>query len=381
MIHELSRAFPGEWREKEGYQYFLPGSIFLARSLTFDNAVMRRLERATNQLGRLSAMTSAMPDASLFISTYSRKEAVQSTRIEGTQASIEEAFQEDEKAIAAERRGDWHELQQYILAFDKAMEQLDRSPISLNLIKEVHKTLLSHGRGRHKHPGEFRASQNWLGGQGPSSARFVPPAPEYVMPAMDNLERFIHEEEQMPHLIKIALIHAQFETIHPFLDGNGRMGRMLIPLYLMANKLLERPVLYISDFFERNRDDYYDNLDNYRKNIKGTARWVAFFLDGIAEAAEQGVKSAGKITSLKEALDDKIIELGRRRGRSARKLVVLLFQKPVVNSRTIRRELGITATAVQQLLTVFVELGILVEKTGQKRNRIFVFEDYLDILE
>ena len=378
-IYQLSNKFPGELCQKDDYHFFLPGDLFLAQGFTFELPILRKLERATLKLGQFSEKIKDIPDAERFILVYSRKEARQSTRIEGTQTNVEETFQEEEQAIPQENRDDWQELQQYIIAMHHAVEKLDSVPLGIRLIKESHHILLSQARGRHRLPGEFRTSQNWLGGSRPSNAHFVPPSSEHILEAMSNLERFIHDEQTIPHLIKIALIHYQFETIHPFLDGNGRMGRMLIPLYLMAQGIIEKPILYISDFFESNRNDYYDALDQGRQSKEGLIKWVSFFLDGVIETADKGLESTNAIISLQDEVMQKISKL-RRQTKNTKALADMLFIKPFVTSKDLHSRLECSKGAAQQLLKDFVDLNILTERTGQKRNRKYYFDRYVKIL-
>lgn len=374
-----SNRFPGEWRQKDDYSYFLPGDLFRSRDLVFESMVLRQLEQATLKLGQFSSKIKGIPDTGHLIRAYTRKEATQSTRIEGTQADIEDAFQPDESEIAADRRDDWHELQQYMKAMDYAINRLRTVPLGVRLMKESHAILLSQARGEQHSPGAFRTTQNWIGGNRPSNAHFVPPSHEHVAESMSNLEKFIHDERQMPDLIKIALIHYQFETIHPFLDGNGRMGRMLIPLYLIARSIIEQPILYISDFFESHRNAYYDALNHGRQSEQGLVRWVSFFLDGVTVTATQGLEDTHAILDLQDKVRRKISQPGRRI-KNAQALAEMIFKQPVVNAGTVRRQLEISPTATQQLLADFVHRGVLSEMTGRRRNRIYAFRDYLQII-
>ena len=377
----LSQKFPGERRKKSSYEYFLPGNIFLTKNLSVNFKLQKQLEEATLSLGKFSARITNIPNIDLFITSYLNKEAVQSSRIEGTQTEIDEAFQEDESDISAEKKNDWKELRQYITALNMAIQGLSKLPLCDRLIRKTHKILLSQNRGEHKSPGDYRKSQNWIGGSRPDNAHFVPPSPEFIAEAMKNLEEFIHDNTLcMPELIKIALIHYQFETIHPFLDGNGRIGRMLIPLYLLEKKILDQPILYISDFFEKNRRSYYDALDRARDSEEGLIKWISFFLDGVTKTADEGMKTTEKIIHLQDNIFRKKLPTLGRRAKNGQKLAEYLFHQPLVDSVRIRNELKITPQATQMLLADFVRIGILREITGQKRNRIFIFDDYLSIL-
>ena len=376
----LSQHFPGEKRKAGLYEYFLPADIFLAQHLVLDFKLQKQLEQATLELGRFSAKITSIPNIRHFIQSYLNKEAVQSSRIEGTKTEIDQAFEENEADIATENRDDWHELRQYIKAMQHALQS--DLPLCERLICQAHHILLDQARGQHKSPGEYRKSQNWIGGSRPDNAHFVPPAPTLVNNLMQNLEAFIHDESlQIPDLVKIALIHYQFETIHPFLDGNGRIGRMIIPLYLKEKGILPQPILYISDFFEKNRRSYYDALDYARKDTAGALRWISFFLDGVISTAKKGITTTEDILALQKNLfQQKVPQLGRR-AKNAQKLAEFLFQSPIVDSVKIRKNIGITAQNAQVLLGEFVDLGVLEEITGQKRNRVFVFREYLNLLQ
>ena len=377
----LSNCFPGEMKRADSYEYFLPADLFLSKELVLDFKLQSQLEETSRVLGQFSKEISTIPNIELFIISYLRKEAVQSSKIEGTKTEIDDAFQEDESEIPNEKRDDWQEVQQYILAIHEAIEELKNLPLCERLIKKIHKTLLSKSRGKDKCPGEYRKSQNWIGGSRPDNAHFVPPTHDLLNHLMSNLEKFIHDETlSIPHLVKIALIHYQFETIHPFLDGNGRTGRILIPLYLLENKMIKEPILYISDFFEKNRQNYYDCLDQGRKSKEGMLRWISFFLDAVIETSKEGMRTTEKINKLKNHLfQEKIPSLGKR-AKNGQKLCEILFQEPIINAKKAKEKLGISAQVSQNLMASFVKEGILKEITGNKRNRLFIFEEYLQIL-
>ena len=377
----LSKKFPGEIREKKDYKYFLPSSIFEAKKLQYDFEISRQFEQASLVLGKFCAKNSDIPNTDHFIMSYLKIEATQSSKIEGTQTEIKDAFQQNITEIPDEKKEDWQELTQYILAMKHAVKRKEELPLCSRLIKEAHKILLSQVRGKHKMPGEYRKSQNWIGGSRPDNAHFVPPSNEFVEYLMDDLEKFIQDDNlPIPHLIKTALIHYQFETIHPFLDGNGRVGRMLIPLYLLEKKILDHPILYVSDFFERNRRAYYDSLDYARRDKQGVVKWISFFLDGIIETSKKGIKISDDILELKKDIfEEKIPTLGKR-AKNAQKLADNLFQSPITTASSVSQKLSITPQNAQILLNDLVRLNILHETTGQKRNRIFEFKDYFDIL-
>ena len=374
----LTEFKAGSWRKGFEYKYFLPESID-HEFIINDSKSQELLEKASIKLGELNSFAKLVPEIDLFIRSYVMKEAVTSSRIEGTRTDIEEAFS-DELDINPEHRDDWTEVNRYVQAMNYALEKLERLPLSNRLIKDTHKILLSHVRGKAKSPGTFRRSQNWLGGASIKTAAFIPPSQEHVAELMSDWEKFLHNTEiNVPHLIKIAVAHYQFETIHPFLDGNGRLGRLLITLYLVSQKVLQRPLLYTSDFFERHKSLYYDNLTLVREK-NDLKSWVQFFLVAVAETAENAVDTLQEIMLLKEnLLNSQIPALGKRT-KSANLLLNLLFSRPVINVQTIEKEIGLSKPAANNLVRDFLRLKILTETTGQKRNRQFAFGPYLKLL-
>jgi len=369
----------GIYREGYKYQYFLPEQINHEFILS-DSRTQELLERASLKLGELNSFARLVPDIDMFITSYVMKEAVTSSRIEGTRTNIEEAFS-DEADIRPEKKDDWNEVIQYVKAMNFALDQLKTVPLSNRLIKEAHKILLSHVRGESKGPGEFRESQNWIGGSTINDATFIPPSHEHVQGLMSDIELFIHNENiWVPHLIKVGIIHYQFETVHPFLDGNGRIGRMLITLYLVSKKILDKPLLYSSDFFEKNRTQYIDKL-MYTREKNDLLGWIQFFLTAIESTSEKAVNCLQEIISLKDKLlTEKISTLGKKTN-NAQKLLMTLFSSPVIDVKSVGAELNITPRAANGIVKDFVELGILREVTGQRRNRLFVFDEYLKMLE
>jgi Fic family protein len=283
-----------------------------------------------------------------------------------------------EDLIAPEKRDDWREVRNYIDAINTAIAELETLPLSNRLLRGTHATLMSGVRGEHKMPGEFRTSQNWIGGSSLRDAAFVPPHPGEVPDLMGDLEKFWHNEEiEVPDLIRIAISHYQFETIHPFCDGNGRIGRLLITLYLVSKDLLHKPALYLSDFFERNRASYYDALMSVR--ISGNLNhWVRFFLTGVAETARKGRDTFQKVLALRMEVEARMHELGRR-GKNGLQLLRLLYRRPVVTVAEVVDELGVSAPTANALVADFVRLGLLKEMTGYARNRVFAFESYLKL--
>ncbi len=335
------------------------------------------LESANRALGELNAYSLIVPDIDLFIEMHIVKEAQTSSRIEGTNTGIDEAVLPEEQ-IKPEKRDDWREVRNYIDAVNFAIAELDNLPLSNRLLRQTHAILLRGARGEHKQPGEFRTSQNWIGGSSLVDAAFIPPHHDGVPELMGDLEKFWHNQAiTVPHLIRLAISHYQFETIHPFLDGNGRIGRLLMPLYLVSKGLLAKPSLYLSDFFERNRGSYYDALTRVR--VSGDLiHWVRFFLQGVAETSAKGRDTFGKILTLRTNVEQRILTLGKRVP-NARAALNLLYRHPVVSAADVESALKVSAPTAQALLKDLIRLGILVELTGQMRGRLYAFQTYLDL--
>lgn len=369
----------GKWIKSGSYRYFLPATINHEWVIA-DARLNRKIESASLRLGELNSFARFVPNINLFIQSYVMKEAVTSSRIEGTRTSIEQAFT-DELDVNPEHRDDWHETAQYVDAMNFALGKLTTLPLSNRLLRNTHEILLAHGRGANKGPGRFRKIQNWIGGATVTDAAFVPPSPEHVEALMSDLEKFLHNDEiTIPHLVKIAMAHYQFETIHPFLDGNGRIGRLMITLYLVSVGMLDRPLLYASDFFEKNKVLYYDKLNAARAK-NDLAGWVAFFLTALETTAVEAAASLRVIMALKEELTaTKVPTLGKRT-KNAQRLLDLLFVRPVLTAGSVGKELSLSAKTTNDLLRDFVALGILKETTGYKRNRTFAFAKYLTILK
>ncbi len=361
------------------YQYksFLPEKI--NKEWIVSNPVLNKmLEEANLKLGELNAFSSIVPDVDLFIRMHIVKEATTSSRIEGTQTHIDDAVLK-EKDISPEKRDDWREVQNYIAAMNNAVDSLSTLPVSSRLIRQAHKILIENTRGKDKLPGEYRSSQNWIGGATIKDAVFIPPHHSDMPELLSDLELFMNNENiNVPHLIKIAISHYQFETIHPFLDGNGRVGRLLITLYLVANSLLSKPTLYLSDFFEKNRQLYYANFTIVRTKNDLT-QWIKFFLSGIIETSKNGVDTFQKILQLRTEIEDKkIVTLGRRLP-LAKNVINYLYKYPIINLSYLVDELGISKQTANTMINELVRLKILYEVTGQKRNRLFVFQDYINL--
>lgn len=364
----------GVWRQRYQYKSFEP--VPVNHEWIWEDATTNTLLEAANRaLGELNAFSLIVPDIDLFIEMHVVKEAQTSSRIEGTQTGLDEALMSEEQ-IQPEKRDDWREVRNYIDAVNMSIAELKNLPLSNRLLKQTHEILMRGARGEHKQPGEFRASQNWIGGSSLADAVFIPPHQDGVPDLMSDLEAFWHNEEiVVPHLIRVAISHYQFETIHPFLDGNGRIGRLMIPLYLVSHGLLAKPSLYLSDFFERNRTNYYDALMRVRIS-NDLIHWVRFFLRGMAETAAKGRDVFGKVLALRTEVEQAVLTLGKRVA-NARELLNLLYRKSVVSAADIETALSVSTPTANALIRDFVRLGILKEITGQQRGRAYVFDRYL----
>jgi Fic family protein len=367
----------GVYRQQYQYKSFTPTPVNHLW-IWDDPKINTLLEQATRALGELNAFSLIVPDVDWFIRMHIIKEANTSSRIEGTATTMDEAVLPKKEEIAPERRDDWEEVQNYVKAMNEAIEELEKLPLSSRLLLKTHATLLQAVRGQHKTPGEYRRSQNWIGGTTLSDAVFIPPHHEEIPELMSELEKFWHNEEiEVPHLVRIAISHYQFETIHPFLDGNGRIGRLLITLYLVSHKLLSKPSLYLSDYFERNKGAYYDALTRVRVS-NDLGHWIKMFLVAVVATAEKGKKIFQEILALRNEVEARILTMGRR-AKNAQRLLTVLYREPMVNTLTVRKKLKISNVAAHQLVRSMTEAGILVEMTGFKRNRLFQFKRYFDL--
>lgn len=366
----------GRWQARYQYKSFEPVPVNHEWRWE-DPGINALLEQATRALGELNAFSLIVPDIDLFIEMHVVKEAQTSSKIEGTQTGIDEALMPEEQ-IRPEKRDDWREVRNYIDAVNTAVAELNSLPLSNRLLKQTHAILMRGVRGEHKQPGEFRTSQNWIGGSSLADATFVPPHHESVPELMSDLEKFWHNEYiVVPHLIRAAISHYQFETVHPFLDGNGRIGRLLIPLYLISHGLLSKPSLYLSDFFERNRASYYDALMRVRSS-NDLIHWVRFFLSGVAQTATKGRDTFQQILALRNQVEQQLLQLGKRTP-NARQALNVLYRKPMVTAAYLEQELRLSHPTVNALLRDFIRLGVLREVTGAARNRLYVFEPYLEL--
>lgn len=363
-------------KKSHQYEYFLPSLI--NRDFSIENKkVLTALEEAVRLLGELNAYGSLIPDIDFFIQMHIISEAVSSSKIEGTKTGMDDALLSEDE-IDPEKKDDWQEVKNYIKAMNQAIENLNQLPVSTRFIKKAHNILLSGVRGEQKLPGEIRTSQNWIGGASINSAHFVPPHHQHLPELLSDWEKFWHNNSlDIPILIKIAIGHYQFETIHPFLDGNGRIGRLIISLQLIEKGFLKYPVLYISDFFETHRQSYYDTLNKVRKD-SGLEQWILFFLEGVIETSKKSKRTFENIIKLREFFEDKISTLGRKTERG-RKLLIYLFSNPIVNIKRVEKSLDIQYAAANNLVQDFMNLGILKEKTGYSRNRLFAMDDYIKL--
>lgn len=380
MQRNITDFKAGQWVQRLEYKSFTPEKIYL-QWLISDSALQLLLSEADRLLGKLDAFSELVPDVDFFIKMHITKEANLSSKIEGTQTSFEEALIKIED-INPGKRDDWQEVNNYIRAINEAIEAMKALPISNRLIKQTHRTLLSNARGNEKLPGEYRSSQNWIGNS-LKNAVFIPPTHEEIAELMHDLEQFINAELMnssviVPHLIKIAIIHYQFETIHPFLDGNGRIGRLLITLYLLDKKILKYPTLYLSFFFEKNRSAYYDNLNLVRtkNNLKN---WLTFFLQGVIETAENSILTFQNIIQLRDKIErHQLITLGKKQ-MDAQHLLNELYKQPILDGGQVAEIMGSHASTANRMIADFMQLGILKELTGYKRNRIYAFEPYINL--
>jgi Fic family protein len=367
-------------QQNEGYRAFIPNPLPPVPEIVMDSEMWNLLSQADRALGRLDGATDALPDPDLFVFMYVRKEAVLSSQIEGTQASLIDVLEFESQALEPENPQDVAEVVNYVAAINYGLKRLPDLPVSLRLIREIHQELMQGVRGAEKNPGEFRRSQNWIGVGGCSlkDATYVPPPPHEMLKCLDNLEKFLHDPQPMPVLIRVGLAHAQFETIHPFLDGNGRTGRLLITFLLCEQNILQRPLLYISYFFKKYRAEYYQHLQAVRDS-GNWEDWLKFFLRGVYEVAQEAAATARKIVNLKEEHRQLLLsKMGRKSG-NAIALLESLYFKPIFTVEHAEAITKLTYPNANVLVKKLIEFGLVKEITGQKRNRAFSYAPYLDV--
>lgn len=372
----MNKFISGRYISQGSYSSFQPNMIHREWHLD-DMEIIAMLSEADRCIGRLDMYSEYVPNIDLFIQMHVAKEATLSSKIEGTRTEIHEALL-DAEDLRGEHRDDWQEVQNYIQAMNKVLQERDNIPFSSRLIRFAHAELMQGVRGEHKAPGEYRKSQNWIGGASLKDALFVPPVQNTIGDLMSDLEHFVHDTEHpFPDLLKVALMHYQFETIHPFLDGNGRVGRLMITLYLIEKGLLKRPVLYLSDFIEKNRSVYYDNLMRVREK-NDLKQWFKFFLVGIIETATKGVETFDCIMKLQEKVNEKIESLGSR-AKKAKVLMEHLYERPIIDAQRAKEVLNSSYPTVYKLLEDLQHMEILAETTGGQRGQRFAFEEYLNL--
>lgn len=367
----------GKYIPQYRYKSFLPEKVN-HEWIWGDARINTLLAEANVRIGELNAFSLYVPNIDLFIKMHIIKEATTSSRIEGTRTQVEEALLK-ERDIEPEKRDDWHEVQNYVQAMNHSVKELEKIPLSSRLLKEAHGILMQGVRGEKKTPGEYRRSQNWIGGATINDAAFIPPHQEEVSELMGDLENFLHNDQiDVPHLIKIAIAHYQFETIHPFLDGNGRLGRLLITFYLVDSHLLQKPTLYLSDYFDKHRTLYYDNLNKVRLS-NDLLQWIRFFLVAVIETSKSGVSTFRSILKLKEETDERLVNKMGKRLPKAKCLINYLYGNPVLTIADAAGYLRVHSTTASLVIDELVKIGILIETTGSKRNRIFEFREYLNL--
>lgn len=364
----------------EGYKAFIPRDLPPSPPVEFDDEMRRLLSKADRALGRLDGSIEALPNPELFVFMYVRKEAVLSSQIEGTQASLGDVLEVEAELFDPMRPDDTEEILNYVAALNYGLNRLESLPLSLRLIREIHERLMQGVRGQHATPGEFRRSQNWIGPSGATikSATFVPPPPSELANLLGAFEGYLHLDDDLPLLIRLGLIHAHFETLHPFLDGNGRMGRLLITFCLCEREALTKPVLYLSHFLKKHRMRYYDLLQAVRDE-GAWEQWLKFFLTGVAEVANEATLTSRSIVNMREDHRQRIIETFGKGAANGLKFLETLYQRPFFSVQNVSQTLGISPQAANTLTEKLVALELVREVTGNKRNRVFQYRPYVQL--
>ena len=374
---QLENYQSGHYELGAGYKYFVPTMINDEWSWQ-DTTINTLLEKASIKLGELNSFSRLVPNIDLFIQLHVTKEAVLSSRIEGTQTHMDEALL-PKSEVREERRDDWQEVRNYVNAINEAIDNLDKLPISSRLIRNTHKILLDSVRGEHKLPGEYRTSQNWIGGATITDARYIPPHHQLLGDLMGDLEKFINNPDvNVPDLVKIAIVHYQFETVHPFLDGNGRIGRLLITLYLVQAGILDKPLLYLSSFFEKRKDLYYDNLSAVRTN-NDMLHWVKYFLVGVEQTASHAVQTLSNVLKFKDGVENNIRATYGNRSTNAIRIIHQLLQNPFITIDEAARLCNISYNTASLIIKNLCNDNYLEEQTGQSRNRLYYFKAYTNL--
>lgn len=368
-------------RQLTGYRAFLPRPL-PPEALDLGGALRERLSLADRALGRLDGSVATLPHPDLFVFMYVRKEAVLSSQIEGTQSSLRDVLAAEADVHSADLPRDVDEVVNCVAAMNHGLERLAELPVCVRLLREIHQKLLAGTRGAGLRPGELRSSQNWIGPAGCTlnTATFVPPPPHEVLPALGELEKFVHRESGLPLLVKIGLVHAQFETIHPFLDGNGRLGRLLITFLLVERGVLQKPVLYLSHYLKKHRETYYDRLQAVRDR-GAWEPWLEFFVRGVEEVASEAAATAQRIQRLRERHREAIASATGRAAIHGHRVLDHLYRHPIVSAKQVAVVTGLQYDASNKLVAEFERLGILHEITGQKRNRRFRYDDYIALFD
>jgi len=369
-------------REPTGYRAFLPAPLPPSPPLDLDGALREKLSAADHALGRLDGAVLTLPNPDLFVFMYVRKEAVLSSQIEGTQSSLQNLLAAEAQLFDPDTPRDVQEVANYVRAMNYGLARLAELPVSVRLFREIHAELMQGVRGGRLQPGELRTSQNWIGPAGCTlaTAAFVPPPPHEVPQTLSDLERFLHDGGGLPPLVQVGLAHAQFETIHPFLDGNGRIGRLLITFLLTEKRLLSKPVLYLSHYFKQRRSDYYDRLQAVR-DAGDWEGWLEFFLDAVIEISREAAATAAAILRMREDYRTRITEQLGRAAANGQRVMDRLFDHPIVSVATVREWLDITPAGANQIVARLEDIGLLREITGYARNRRFRFDPYLRLFE
>ena len=368
----------GNYVNVDDYKSFIPSEIN-EDWVWNDSELNTLLSKASLELGNLNGYASQIPNIDIYIQMHVKVEANKSSRIEGTRTTIDEDLS-DVLDINPEKRDDWQEVKNYVEAVNYGFKRINEIPISNRLIKELHAILLKNVRGEHKNPGEYRKSQNWIGGSRPGNAVYVPPIPSKLMECLSDLEKFINNNKiNTPDLIKIAIIHYQFESIHPFLEGNGRTGRIIIPLYMMERGLINKPYFYISDYIEKNKNAYYDFLSRVRTN-NDMISWIKFFLECVIETAKNARIKFESVVNFTNEMNEVILKLPVK-AENAKKVIDVLYQEPIINRKMIQQRTLLKDTALKSVVNALVKEGLLVETTGFNRNQIFSFQKYIDLFK